>query len=63
MLEKINNLLSEIEEFAADSKEQVEEALRLLGLEWQDVGDMGMIEIYQNHGLDLHSFKELKFEK
>ncbi len=50
-------------EIEAPSKEQVEEALRLLGLEWQDVGDMGMIEIYQNHGLDLHSFKELKFEK
>lgn len=50
-------------EIEAPSKEQVEEALKALGLEGQDVGDMGMIEIYNNHGIDLHSYDVLKFEE
>jgi len=50
-------------EIESSSKEKVEEALKLIWLEGQDVGDMGMIEIYAKHGLDLHSYKELKFEE
>lgn len=49
-------------EIEAPSKEQVEEALKLLELEWKDVGDMWMIELYEKHGMDLHSYKVLKFE-
>ena len=50
-------------EIEAASKEQVQETLKLLGLEGQDVGDMGMIELYEKHGIDLHGIKELKFEE
>ncbi len=49
-------------EIEAPSKEQVEEALKILWLEWKDVGDMWMIEIYKNHNIDLHSYNILKFE-
>lgn len=49
-------------EIEAPSKEQVEEALKLLWLEGQDVGDMGMIAVYEKYGMNLHSYKELKFE-
>ena len=49
-------------EIEAPSKEQVEEALKTLWLEWKDVGDMWMIEIYNNHNIDLHSYNILKFE-
>lgn len=49
-------------EIEAPSKEQVEEALKLLWLEGKDVWDMWMIELYAKHGLDLHSYKVLKFE-
>jgi adenylate cyclase, class 2 len=50
-------------EIEAPSKEQVEEALKLLQLEWKDVGDMWMIELYEKHGINLHDHKVLKFEK
>ena len=50
-------------EIEAPSKEQVEEALKLLELEGKDVWDMGMIELYAKCGLDLHSYKVLKFEE
>ena len=50
-------------EIEAPSKQQVEETLKLLWLQGQDVGDMGMIAVYEKHGIDLHSYKELKFEE
>jgi adenylate cyclase, class 2 len=50
-------------EIEAPSKEQVEEALKKLWLEGKDVGDMWMIEIYENHDINLHDHKVLKFEK
>lgn len=49
-------------EIEAKSEEKVKEGLRLLGLEGKDVGHLGWVKVYFKYGLDLHSFKELKFE-
>lgn len=49
-------------EIEGESKEKVEEGLKLLSLTGKDVGHMGMIKIYNKYGLDLHSFKELRFD-
>jgi hypothetical protein len=43
--------------------EVVKTVLEKLGLQGQDVGDMGGVEIYKKYGLDIHSYKELKFDK
>lgn len=48
-------------EIEANSIEKVQEGLRLLNLDGQDAGDKDMVIIYQENGIDLHSFKELKF--
>jgi adenylate cyclase class 2 len=48
-------------EIESDSKEKVEEGLRLLGLTGKDVGHIGMKAIYKKYGIDLHSIKELTF--
>lgn len=48
-------------EVEADSEEKVKEGLTLLGLEGKDVGNMTNKAVYTSYGLDLHSFKELKF--
>ena len=41
--------------------ESVQKTLKLLELEGRDVGDMGVIEIYEKYGMDLHSYKVLTF--
>ena len=41
--------------------ESVQEVIKKLWLEGKDEGDIWVIEIYERYGLDLHSFKELKF--
>jgi len=49
-------------EVESDSVEKVQEGLRLLGLEGKDAGDKDVKLIYDDLGIDLHSYKELKFE-
>lgn len=48
-------------EVESDSKENVDKWLKLLWLEWKDVGDFSYIKLYEKYGLDLHSFEVLKF--
>lgn len=43
------------------SKEKVQEWLELLWFVGKDEWDIGVIEIYQKYGIDLHSHKILKF--
>ncbi len=49
-------------EIEAKSKEEVKKGLELLSLSGKDVGHLGLVKIYFKYGIDLHSFKELKFE-
>lgn len=48
-------------EIEAESLEKVQEGLRLLGLEGQDIGDKDVKVIYQEKGIVLHAYPELKF--
>ena len=48
-------------EVEAENEEKVMEGLKLLGLEGKDSGHVGTIGVYAKYGIDLHSFKELKF--
>ena len=43
-------------------EEKVVEGLKLLGLVGKDVGNLSMVKVYNKYGLDIHSFKELKFD-
>lgn len=52
-----------IMEIEAKSEDEVKKGLKLLGLENKDAGHIGTIAIYKHYGIDLHSFKELKFEE
>ena len=49
-------------EVESSSEEKVKRGLRLLNLEGQDAGDKDMVELYHEHGIDVHSIKELRFE-
>lgn len=53
----INPLL----EIEGPSEERVNYGLKILGLEGQDVGNISIVKVYKEKGLDIHSFKELKF--
>ena len=48
-------------EIEAKSEERVHQALSELGLTGKDIGDRDVTEIYADHGLDIHTYKELKF--
>lgn len=48
-------------EIEAESKEKVEEGLRLLGLEGKDVGDLDVGLLFDEKGIDIHSYSELRF--
>ena len=48
-------------EIESTSEQKVKEGVSLLGLEGKDAGDLSVIKIYAKYGIDLHSFKELKF--
>jgi adenylate cyclase class 2 len=48
-------------EIESISEEKVEKGLKLLGLEGKDSGHIGSVAIYHKYGLNLHSFKKLKF--
>lgn len=45
------------------STESVQDVVKKLWLEWKDLWDIWVLEIYEKYGLNLHSFKELKFEE
>jgi adenylate cyclase, class 2 len=48
-------------EIEAKSEEKLKEGLKLLDLEGKDVGHWGLLKIYNEYGIDLHSFKEIRF--
>jgi adenylate cyclase class 2 len=48
-------------EIEGPNVEAVEQMLKLLGLAGKDVGDMGVIEVYEKYGLHLHSYNILTF--
>ena len=48
-------------EIESDSEEKLKEGLKMLGLEGKDIGDKDVKVIYEEAGIDLHSFSELKF--
>lgn len=54
-------LISTFLEIESSSKEKVAAGLEVLGLTGKDVGDKDVLIIYQEHSIDMHSFKELKF--
>lgn len=49
-------------EIEGRNEEDVKKGLKLLGLEGKDSGHLGAYQIYKKYGIDLHSYKELKFE-
>ena len=49
-------------EIESNSIDNVNKGLKLLNLEGKDVGNLSIIKVYNNYSLDLHSFKELKFD-
>jgi len=49
-------------EIEGASEEKVMDGLRLLGLENEEHGHFGLINIYNKYGIDIHSYKELKFD-
>ncbi|HLC51616.1 MAG TPA: CYTH domain-containing protein [Candidatus Nanoarchaeia archaeon] len=48
-------------EIESSSEEKVKQGLKLLHLEDKEAGNLSMTETYRFYGLDLHTFKELKF--
>lgn len=48
-------------EIEGKSIRDVKEGLKLLGLEDKDSGNINHINVYNIYGIDLHSFKKLKF--
>lgn len=49
-------------EIEAKSEEEVHKGLNLLGLVGKKHAHYGLITIYKMYGIDLHSYKEIKFE-
>lgn len=49
-------------EVEAESVARVQDGLRLLGLEGKDVGDKDIKVIYDEQGIDLHAYADLRFE-
>lgn len=54
-------MIPTILEIEAKSEKNVIKGLSILGLNKKDSGHWGMVNIYKHYGIDLHSFKELKF--
>jgi adenylate cyclase class 2 len=48
-------------EVESSSEKKVREGLKLLGLEGEDAGNMTVKATYARYGINLHSFKELRF--
>lgn len=45
------------------SEKKVKQGLSLLGLEGKDIGNLSVKDVYLKYGIDLHLFKELRFDK
>lgn len=56
-------LIDPFMEIESHSKEKVEEGVRMLGLEEQDRGDIDIKDLFTESGIDIHSYKQLKFEE
>jgi adenylate cyclase class 2 len=50
-------------EIESYSKEKVAEGVALLGVEDHNVGDIDIKDLFTQQGIDVHSYKELKFEE
>ena len=48
-------------EVEAADEAGVEKGLRMLSIE-ENVGNLSVVDVYKKYGLDIHSFRELKFE-
>ena len=48
-------------EIEGNSKEEIEKVVKLLGYSMDDTSTLDVVKIYAKYGLDIHSFKELKF--
>lgn len=48
-------------EIEAQSKEKVQEGLKLLGLEGKDAGDLDIAEMYAKKGIEMNAVSELRF--
>lgn len=48
-------------EIESNNEKKVKKGLALLNLENKDAGDLSVKDTYKRYGIDLHSFKELKF--
>lgn len=48
-------------EIESSNEKKVKQGLALLGLENKDIGNVPAWDVYLKYGIDLHSFKELKF--
>jgi len=49
-------------EIEGKNEEMVKEGLKLLGLENVENAHYGLLNIYSKYGIDLHSFKEIRFD-
>ena len=54
-------MIPTILEIEAKNENDVKKGLELLDLSGKDAGHLGMVTIYNKYEIDLHSFKELKF--
>jgi len=54
--------LPPIMEIEADSEEKVKETIARLGIKGRELGNIGWTKVYSMYGIDLQSFKVLKFE-
>ena len=49
-------------EIEADSEAKVRDALNKLNIKGKELGNIGWEKVYAMHGMDLRSFKILKFD-
>jgi len=49
-------------EIEGKSIQEVEKAIKLLGFKPEDATSIGVTDVYEKYGLDIHEFKELKFD-
>jgi adenylate cyclase, class 2 len=50
-------------EIEGNNEEKVKEGLKILNLEGKDLGHVGLPKIYELYGINMHSYKELKFDE
>ncbi|MCC7569829.1 CYTH domain-containing protein [Candidatus Micrarchaeota archaeon] len=49
-------------EIEGKTEKDVEKGIEMLDLKGKESGHLGLINIYQKYGIDLHSYKEIKFD-